>query len=561
MSSRYDGSGDQSAFAPAGYGMDAQTAVDDGESITSSVEKMLHPPKPKLRPVLSGVVVGKDGQKYDSIPADIMSKFRQARKGALGDSAAPSRAPTGALAPRSTADKPPAAQTPEASANPPAWVLAEAKKLQAKATANGGMMDAAAPKASATSTRPVADTYDQYKAEYEAALKARARPTAAVARGGATRTEIDASSSGVSVKQTAQELGRLQARVARQQDERQDELEHLASDVKALTQAVIKMKQRQARGGSSRAPVASADMDKPGRSPAAMPAADGKAEWEALQSRLHASRQAGTQVRGRVAPAAANGELAGAGAKMSFFGLHRLMRQQRGGAQAARAPASPRVRALGDKDDLSVGYREQQERDAEMAASGQQRHTAAASSRSRSKLSFFAQMRNSRREASGGGGSTKMAALHRILARTAAGGFFDRSMEVPVPVGGGGATALSLHAPPAAPQCVSPGCTCVPPGNQAVRVANSPLALTQLHGLGAQAHCVYYTVHGPNGHALSVRLLRAGDDKDASWSNYGSVATGCISSAVLVSTSAAPRLAVQDTVTGDRHSFALHCSH
>lgn len=29
----YDGSGDQSAFAPAGYGMDAQTAVDDGQSI------------------------------------------------------------------------------------------------------------------------------------------------------------------------------------------------------------------------------------------------------------------------------------------------------------------------------------------------------------------------------------------------------------------------------------------------------------------------------------------------------------------------------------------------
>ena len=560
MSSRYDGSGDQSAFAPAGYGMDAQTAVDDGESITSSVEKMLHPPKPKLRPVLSGVVVGKDGQKYDSIPADIMAKFRQARKGALGDSssAAPNRAPPRALEKRSTAEKPPAAQTPEASANPPAWVLAEAKKLQAKATADGGMVEAAAPEASATSKRPVADTYDQYKAEYEAALKARARPTAAVARGGATRTEIDASSSGVSVKQTAQELGRLQARAARQQDERQDELEHLASDVKALTQAVIKMRQRQARGGSSPALVASADMDKRWQAPAAMPAADGKAEWEALQSRLHASRQAGAQVRGRLAPAAASGELAGAGAKMSFFGLHRLIRQER--ARAAPAPASPRVRALGDKDDLSVGYREQQERDAEMAASGQQR-TAAASSHSRSKLSFFAQMRNSRREASGGGGSTKMDALHRILARTEAGGFFDRSKEVPVPGEGGGATALSLHATPAALRCVSPSCTCVPPGNQAVRVANSPLALTQLHGLGAQAHCVYYTVHGPNGHALRVRLLHAGDDKDGSWSNYGSVATGCISSAMLASTSAAPRLAVQDTVTGDRHSFALHCSH
>ena len=81
-----DGSGDTSVFAPAGWGMDSKTAVADDESITSSIEHMLHPPKPKPRPAVE--VEGKDGQTYASIPADIMAKFAHARMAAAAPAAA-----------------------------------------------------------------------------------------------------------------------------------------------------------------------------------------------------------------------------------------------------------------------------------------------------------------------------------------------------------------------------------------------------------------------------------------------------------------------------------------
>jgi len=274
-----------------------------------------------------------------------------------------------------------------------------------------------------------------------------------------------------------------------------------------------------------------------------------------------------TSVRGRRA-----GYGHEAKSKMSFFGL---MRQQEGRAQAASAAPPRVVQALGDNDDLSVGYREQKERE-EQAGYRPRAAVVPATRRpggpdAHSKLSFFAQMRN-RREAAGRGGG-KMAALHRILARTAAGGFLNQAGGGQEAVKAGGnpndfvvdgagdgraktaATALSAHgATGAVAQCLAPRCTCVPQGNQAMRVANSPLALTQLHGLGADAHCVYLTAHGPNGHALSVQLTHVGEH-DARWTNYGSVPTGCVSAAALAS--GTPLLAVQDTVTGDKHTFGL----
>jgi len=555
----YDGSGDQSAFAPAGYGMDAQTAVDDDESITSSVEKMLHPPKPKLKPVQSGVVEGKDGQRYDSIPAGIMAKFRQARMEA--SDGGPGPAVSNAVADKQSPDTS-ARRTSHASADssgkPPAWVLAEAEKLQAaaateQATAVTRREVAPAVQRSQSTTHSL-DTYEQYKAEYEASLKAKALAPTAVARRGATRTEVVAARSG-GVKETAAELGRLQERVARQQDEREDELQHLASDVQALTKAVIAMKAKQAAKQASRAQKRARGKDESSGTVGApllqQSAADRKAEWDAMQSGLKASargRRVGTGGYGHEQKS-----------KMSFFGL---MRQQEGRAQSASAAPPHPVQALGDNDDLSVGYREQEERD---AADGVVPHAAVApaANDAHSKLSFFAQMRN-RQDAAGRGGA-KMAALHRIFARTAAGGFLNQvgggkeanpnDFHVAVARNGRASTArmaLSARAPVA--QCVAPRCTCVPPGNQAMRVANSPLALTQLHGLGAEAHCVFLTVHGPNGHPLNVQLTHAGEH-DARWSNYGSVPTGCISTAALAS--GTPQLAVQDTVTGDKHTFGL----
>jgi hypothetical protein len=59
--------------------------------------------------------------------------------------------------------------------------------------------------------------------------------------------------------------------------------------------------------------------------------------------------------------------------------------------------------------------------------------------------------------------------------------------------------------------CVAPSCMCVPHGVvTTVQPPGSPLGLTQLHGLGAQAQCVYYSAHGPTGHRLSVQLTGEG---------------------------------------------------
>ena len=128
-----DGSGDISAFAPAGDGMDSKTAVDDDESITSSIEKALHPPKPKAKPAFE--VVGKDGQTYASIPADIMAKFAQARMGSASSAGASQphqNAPTKPT-PRRRATVTPDALAAASSSQPPAWVVAEAEKLRAEA--------------------------------------------------------------------------------------------------------------------------------------------------------------------------------------------------------------------------------------------------------------------------------------------------------------------------------------------------------------------------------------------------------------------------------------------
>jgi hypothetical protein len=59
----YGGLGDQSAFAPAGTGMDSKTSIADDQSIISNLRNMLHPPRPKPKPAWQGdEMVGKDGQ-------------------------------------------------------------------------------------------------------------------------------------------------------------------------------------------------------------------------------------------------------------------------------------------------------------------------------------------------------------------------------------------------------------------------------------------------------------------------------------------------------------------
>ena len=73
---------------------------------------------------------------------------------------------------------------------------------------------------------------------------------------------------------------------------------------------------------------------------------------------------------------------------------------------------------------------------------------------------------------------------------------------------------------------------------------------------------------GPTGHTLSVHQKgdEASDFPRNSWTNYGSVSTGCLAASTLASTPSF--LDVTDTITGDGNgtitgdsaSFALLCS-
>jgi hypothetical protein len=68
--------------------------------------------------------------------------------------------------------------------------------------------------------------------------------------------------------------------------------------------------------------------------------------------------------------------------------------QQQGGSGERRAARSP-VKALGDNDDLRVGFAQQEERDEEAGVAGRAAPVVARED-SHSKLSFWAQARNQR---------------------------------------------------------------------------------------------------------------------------------------------------------------------
>ena len=89
-----------------------------------------------------------------------------------------------------------------------------------------------------------------------------------------------------------------------------------------------------------------------------------------------------------------------------------------------------------------------------------------------------------------------------------------------------------------------------------MRAPNSVLALSQLQGLGAQAHCMYSSAHGPSGHQLSLRL-EGTPAADTTWKDYGSVPTGCVAGAALGHRPSL--LSVTDTVTGDSATFGINC--
>ena len=63
---------------------------------------------------------------------------------------------------------------------------------------------------------------------------------------------------------------------------------------------------------------------------------------------------------------------------------------------------------------------------------------------------------------------------------------------------------------------------------------------------------MYYSVQGPTGHTLSVRLKGSDERSDSprnSWTNYGSVSTGCLAASTLATTPSF--LDVTDTITGE----------
>ena len=195
---------------------------------------MNHPPAPKPKPMFhAGPVEGKDGQFYADIPANIMAKFKQARMSPASNPITPtsSAASTAAAARVESAA---ADSSPSSSSQPPAWVKAEAKKLQEEAVhANGHVQQTTSAPAQVTKAPPVADTYDAYKAEYEASLQRRKTGTnnsAPAATSGAATTTMTESK-----EQTASEIAHLQQQIALQTQERNQQVSGLMDAMNQLT--------------------------------------------------------------------------------------------------------------------------------------------------------------------------------------------------------------------------------------------------------------------------------------------------------------------------------------
>ena len=243
-----DGSGDVSAFSRAGFGIDAKTAVNDDESITSSLDKMLHPPKKPKPAWQGGEVMGKDGQTYASIPSDIMDKFKRARtQSPSADTggehrnshivaSSPVASPAVSPAVYSLSRHAAAHSSASDSQQPPAWALAEARKMQqqaAQGAAHAFPADSVAWVATAPAAAPSLDTYDEYKAEYEASLHEGSIQHAAPAAGD-SETQTQAADAPAS-KETVAQLARLQQQIEMQTSERNQEVSGLMKEMKALT--------------------------------------------------------------------------------------------------------------------------------------------------------------------------------------------------------------------------------------------------------------------------------------------------------------------------------------
>jgi hypothetical protein len=349
-----------------------------------------------------------------------------------------------------------------------------------------------------------------------------APPVASVpaASGEENKASDVAASSSSTAQQTAAEIEQMQAQMATQDVENQEEISGLLSTIKHLSDAVKAFK-------AQKAPAPYSEVRKAVRAPVSQtPEAAGKAEWDALKARIRAGHPQNRRAyqfapaTKAVAPATATAaSSAQSTSKMSFFGL---LRQEHAvpspgeGARGAAGGGGGAVRALGDNDDLSEGFREQEERDAEEERGRRQGVPAAVSGGDgdHSKLSFWAQARNQR-------GSVKMAAIQRMLARGGGGSGAEAGAEAarvqPAGMGGmggmgwgavregeGGSAMLSEGR---VRSCVAPHCTCVPGVDGAVRAAGEgggagALSLSQLQGLGPQAHCLYYSAIGPTGHKL-----------------------------------------------------------
>ena len=569
----YGGLGDNSAFSPVGGGMDHMTAIHDNEDIVSSLQKMLHPPKPKPKPAWeprSGTVEF-DGQEYATIPSDIMARFKQARAGLqTGGStsafASPGFMSAAAATPPSQAAVASASPAPSPSAKPPAWVVAEAKKLQQQAQA----------RVDGTVTTPGVSpptwaVREAKRLQQQAVVHTVKGPLPSWAVKEAKEDVQESpppSSTGIASKAKykasqpydAAVVAGMEKQMAQMNTEHEEEMSALLGTISTLSKAVKTLKGRIAgkegdesigrSPGGSEAPAATRTA-RQGRGPGAVqetPEAVRKEEWDALRARLRADRQAESRGRAAVGPVRSEGvKTPIPHSRMSYFGI---LRQE----QAAGASGDERMAPLaaGDVDsgnykDLSAGYARQQQRDEEANAQGRPADAGVRESPG-SKLSFWAQARNQE-------GMGKMAAIQRMLARAGAGRATSGLM-LPDGVGSAAAVARQPSQVSAGSPCVAPRCTCVARGNQAVRAPDSVLALSQLQGLGAQAHCMYFSAHGPSGHQLSLRL-EGTPAADTTWKDYGSVPTGCVAGAALGHRPSL--LSVTDTVTGDSATFGINC--
>ena len=574
----YGGLGDNSAFSPVGGGMDHMTAIHDNEDIVSSLQKMLHPPKPKPKPAWeprSGTVEF-DGQEYATIPSDIMARFKQARAGLqTGGStsafASPGFTSAAAVKPPSQAAVASASPAPSPSAKPPAWVVAEAKKLQQQAQAR---VDETVTTAGVSP--PTWAVREAKRLQQQAVVHTVQGPLPSWAVKEAKEDVEEsppASSAGIASKakykasqlDDAAVVAGMEKQMAQMNTEHQEEMSALLGTISTLSKAVKTLKGRIAgkqgaesigtSPGGSEAPAATRTAGQ-GRGPSVQetPEAVRKEEWDALVARLRADRQAESRGREAVGPVRSKRvKTPIPHSRMSYFGI--LRQEQAAGASAAQhgdermAPLAAGTGDSGNYKDLSAGYARQQQRDEEASSQGRPAGAGVGES-PRSKLSFWAQARNQE-------GLGKMAAIQRMLARA---GARRATSGLMLPDSVGSAAEVARQRLPsqvsAGSPCVAPRCTCVARGNQAMRAPNSVLALSQLQGLGAQAHCMYFSAHGPSGHQLSLRL-EGTPSADTTWKDYGSVPTGCVPGASLGHGTSL--LSVTDTVTGDSATFGINC--